>query len=113
MGFTNRLTNRTEEKLEATTGAIAWTINPNADFNVTRITLNFSIAPTTADYVTVTVKSKWGTAYDQIVCDNIKPMTYTTVSINNILGMEQGDSVLVEYTNTDANSITGICSYVM
>ena len=114
MGWgSTRVINRTEQVLEATTGAVSWTIAPDCDFDITWIVLTFSTAPTTAEYISVTFKSKRGSAYDHVVFDQVKPMERTTVRIPCICGMEQGDSILVEYTNTDGNTITGVCSYVM
>jgi len=108
-----RLTNRTEIALAATTGAVSWTIAPNADFDINWILLKFSAAPTTAENITVTYKSHLGTAYDTVVFGDVKPMGYTSIRIPCITGMQQGDSILVEYTNTDGNTVTGVCSYGM
>jgi hypothetical protein len=99
--------------LEATAGAVSWAIAPNADFDINWILLKFSADPETAEYISITYKSHLGTAYDIVIADEIAPMGYTSIKIPCITGMQQGDSILVEYTNTDGNTITGVCSYVM
>ena len=106
-----RLTNRTPI-LEATTSAVAWTIDPLADFDINFVSLIFASAPTVTENVTVTFKSKNGTAYDTLR-RSINVKGKTTLSIEDIGGMEHGDSLLIEFANTDGISITGVSSFRM
>jgi len=96
-----------ESKLEATTGAISWTINEGDNFYLKSITLNFATAPTSRDVLSITQKSTHGTTFDSII-KYIVPKGDFNLLVEDVTEIINGDSILVEYTNTDAVSITGL-----
>jgi len=103
---------RRQEVQTATTSAVAWTMFAADDFDVEKITLTFDATPTTAENITVTLDSGQGTAYDAVIAA-VDPAGYTDVVITNIGGLKNGDKLLVEYTNTDGNSITGVATMLL
>jgi hypothetical protein len=100
---------RREHTLAATTAAISWTIYEADDFNVPRIDLVFTTAPSSVGLVTVTKKAAAGSAYDAIV-STVDPVGQTALSIDTLHGFVSGDKLLLEYLNPDAVSITGTAS---
>ena len=101
---------RDYSKLAATSSAVSWTITPAEDCVIERIALLFDSAPTTAENITITLDSAGGTAYD-VVLRSVDPSIdgATSVVFEDIRGISKNDSLIVAYTNTDGNSITGSC----
>lgn len=97
---------QTVYELEATTSAVSWSIGTDDAFDCHRITLKFSVAPTTAEDVTVTLDSPLGSAYDAVI-RRVDPVGATVVSIEKIGGIPRQSRLVVAYTNTDSRTITG------
>ena len=99
--------------LEATTGAISWTIGPADAFYCPRIGLKLSATPSTSEEVVVTLDSHQGTAYDYVILA-VDPSLSSgeNVSFENITDVKAGDKLKITYTNTDGRTITGyaICA---
>ena len=70
--------------------------------------LKFSAAPSTSENITITFKSANGTEYDTIIY-TFDPSddgeTNISYSPNVALPLRKGDSILIEYPNTDAATI--------
>jgi len=94
---------------EATAVAVAWTISEGDSIDITRLHLVFASAPTTAGNITLTVVSAAGAAYDTVV-QSINPVGKTDISISDICGLSNGDSLLVSYANADTISIVGVAN---
>ncbi len=92
--------------LEATTGAISWTIWQADDFDVKRITLKFASAPSAIENINITIVSKLGTAFNTRI-RSYDPNGLTDISMECIDGIMDGDKILLEYANTDSISVTG------
>ena len=99
---------QTAYELEATTGAISWTIGPLDAFDCPRIALKFSAAPTTSEEIQVVLDSHLGAAYDTVILATDPSLSSATdVVFDNIKGQMAGDLLKITYTNTDAGTITG------
>ena len=94
--------------LAATTSAVAWTIKAGDHFDVKRIGMKISSAPTSAGSITVTLDSNAGAAYDHVL-RTVDPVaaSATSVVFEEILGLTNGDALLIEYANPDSRTITG------
>ena len=92
----------------ATSSAVSWSIGPGDQFNCSRIAIKIDSAPTTSEDITVTLDSVQGAAYDTVL-RSVDPSATSATSIvfENLDGQMYGDKLLVAYTNTDGNSITG------
>ncbi len=98
----------------ATTSAVSWSIFEGGDFDVERITLKFDSAPTTSENITLTKDSIQGAAYDTLLL-SFDPAadSATDVVIENVTGLRNGDKIVLAYTNTDGNSITGVATVLI
>jgi len=96
----------------ASTSAISWTFFEGDDFDVDAITFKFDAAPTTSENLTVTLDSGQGAAYDTVLA-SVDPVGATEVVVRNIAGLKNGDKIIVEYTNTDGNSIVGVATALL
>lgn len=99
---------RRKHELEATTSAVSWTIAEGDEFDITVVALKFDAAPTTSENVILTLDSSLGSAYDTVLRVVDPSVTSSTdIVIEDLPLFASGDKLLVEYTNTDGNSITG------
>ncbi len=96
--------------MTATTGAVSWTIRFHDDADVKRVSLSFDVAPVTSEDVTLTLTSAAGATFDVLI-RNMDAQTCPYIVFEDIDGVKKEDALLVEYTNSDGNSITGICTY--
>lgn len=101
--------NLRQHVLTAQTGSFAWTFSEGDNFKIPVISLKFDIAPTSAGSITVTVDSVNGASYD-VVRRAANPVGSTSVVFENINGLFNGDKVLVEYSNPDSRSVTGVAT---
>lgn len=97
---------RQTQALAATTGAVSWEIYRADGFNVPRIDLTFDVAPTSAGYLYLKKDSVLGAAYDAVI-RIFSPVGLTSMSIEGMHGLVDGDKLIVEYANPDGVSITG------
>ena len=99
---------RRQTSMAATTSAVSWSIKILDSFDCRLITLKFDAAPTTSEDITVTLDSVLGATFDTVLV-SVDPSSTSATStvIVDVEGMVYGDALLVEYTNTDGNSITG------
>jgi hypothetical protein len=99
---------RRTHTLSATTSAISWSVYEADDFSVKILTLNFDSAPTTSENITLSIDSANGSSYDTVI-RIIDPSITSSVDITfeDLNLFSSGDKLLVSYTNTDGNSITG------
>lgn len=93
----------------ATAVAVSWELFEGDDFDVKRILLTFDVAPTTNENVTITLNSGQGSAYDTVL-RSADPAGATSLVFENIEGLGNGDKLLIEYTNTDTKTITGLAA---
>lgn len=93
----------------ATAVAVAWTISEGDSIDITRLHLVFASAPTTAGNITLTVVSAAGATYNTVI-QVINPVGKTDISISDICGLSNGDSLLVSYANADTISIVGVAN---
>lgn len=100
---------RREHILEATTGAISWTIFEGDMFNVPRVDLVFASAPLSAGSVTITKDAAAGAAYDTVVRAE-SPVGVTQLHFEGLHGFVFGDKIVVAYDNPDSISILGTAS---
>lgn len=99
---------RRKHSLAATTSAVSWSIFEGGDFDVVAVALTFDAAPTTSENITLTIDSSLGAAYDTVLRVVDPSVTSSTdIVIENLPLFADGDKLLVTYTNTDGNSITG------
>lgn len=93
----------------ATAIAVAWSISEGDSIDITRLHLVLASAPTTAGNITLTVVSAAGSAYNTVI-QSINPVGKTDISISDICGLSNGDSLLVSYANADTISIVGVAN---
>ena len=94
-----------KQSLASTTSAVAWAITYGDDFQTHAITLSINTAPTSAGNITVHLNGATGP-----VLRTIDPVSTsaTSVSIENLPGVANGDNLYVKYANPDNRTITGI-----
>ena len=92
----------------ATSSAVSWSIGPGDQYNCSRIAIKIDSVPTTSEEITVTLDSVQGAAYDTVL-RSVDPYATSATSIvfKDLNGQMNGDKLLVAYTNTDGNSVTG------
>lgn len=93
----------------ATTSALAWSIFDTNDFDALLITLSFGTAISTAEDLTVTLDSHLGAGSDEtlLTIPGADLVGKTSVVIKSVVGLVNGDKILISFTNTDGVSITG------
>ncbi len=101
--------NRRQHILEATTSAVSWTINANDDFDIKRLVLKFDSGPSSAGNIVVTLDANEGSAFDTVL-RTIDPVGYTSISVENLDGVINDDTILISYANPDGRSITGLAT---
>jgi len=92
--------------LEPTSGSIAWEIYLKSDFNVPRIDLVLSPAPSSEGFLYIKKISPLGAVFETVV-RFFSPVGYETIAIEGLHGFSNGDKVLVEYANPDGVTISG------
>lgn len=97
---------RITQTLTGTTGAVSWEIYRADEFNVPRIDLTFSAAPSSAGYLYVKKDAGAGAAYDSII-RVFNPVGYESISIEGMHGLSRGDKLVIEYANPDGVTVTG------
>ena len=98
--------------LTVQTGTVSWALGPNAHFDIARLSIFLSAAPTVTEYITISLDSHLGSAYDHVL-RVINPKGCTSVVEENIDGLHQGDKLLVEFANSEANTIYGLAMFRM
>ena len=94
--------------LASTTSAVDWTIKEGDSFSIKRISINIGVAATSAGSITITLDSAEGAAYDTVL-RTIDPVATaaTSVVLEDIEGLANGDAIVVAYANPDSRTITG------
>ena len=97
-----------QDKSEQFTGAVSLEYEvPIAGLFIAAL-VTFSAAPTTTENLTVTFKSRHGTAFDTVI-HTIDPSTDSLTDIyyapEAAVPLNKGDKILLEYTNTDTGTI--------
>lgn len=95
--------------LEPTTSSVEWEIFVKSDFNVPRVDLVLSPAPSSAGFVYVKKSSALGPAFYSVV-RFFSPVGYETIAIENLHGFSNGDKIILEYANPDGVTISGSAS---
>jgi len=90
--------------LASTTSAVDWDIFLKSEFNVPRIDLTFTPAPSSAGYLYIKKEPAVGTPS---VIRFVSPVGYETMAIEGLHGFSHGDKVVIEYANPDGVTITG------
>lgn len=103
------MSNRRQYILEATTSAVSWTIDAKDSFDIKRVVLKFDSGPSSAGNIVVTLDADEGSAYDAVL-RTIDPVGYTSISIENLDGVINEDTILISYANPDSRSITGLAT---
>lgn len=89
--------------LTETSGAVDWDIFLIHRYQVPRIDISFSVAPTSAGSVYVYRVNEAGS----VLLREVNPVGLTAVNIEGLLGFQPGDVVNVVYANPDAVTING------
>lgn len=98
-------------RTDSDTAAVAFTINPNASFDLERLSLQFDSTPTSAGLVTVTLKSDSDAGLATVLRSaNPVGAAYPSVIIEGIRGIPAGYYLLVEYANPDSRTVTSIAT---
>ena len=91
------------ERMEPTTGAVAWTLPIVNDNVVKRIDIKIDATPTTVEEITITKISAGGDDYNTKI--GSVDANKTSFSFVDIGGLDGATALLVEYANTDGNSV--------
>lgn len=87
--------------------ALSYTVPTGATFDLNSVTVKFSAAPTTSEYLTITLDSAIGAAYD-VVLYKVDPSATSATSVvwqpTAPLYLQPGDIVTLAYTNTDTRT---------
>ncbi len=87
--------------------SLSYTVPTGATFDLNSVTVKFSAAPTTSEYLTITLDSALGAAYD-VVLYKVDPSATSATSIvwmpSGPLYLRPADAVVLAYTNTDART---------
>lgn len=87
--------------------SLSYTVPAGGTFDVNSVTVKLSAAPTTSEYLTVTLDSAIGADYD-VVLYKVDPSATSATSIiwqpNAPLYLRPGDVVALAYTNTDTRT---------
>lgn len=90
---------------KATGGAaVSLSCNPLDQSRVIAVSIHFAAAPTTAGFITITLNSVHGSAYDSVLY-RIDPSLSSATSIMwnpCFLSMVQGDTIDISYANEDS-----------
>lgn len=92
------------KKMTATTGAVSWLISSGGNFDIVRLDIVFSSAPTTSENITVT-RIVTGNTDNNTVVRTTDPSGFTSISFEGLNGLCAGEGMLVTYANTDASTI--------
>ena len=95
--------------LLADSNEVSWSIWEGDDYNVFRITLKFSTAPSAIENIIVKIDSGSGAAYDCII-DSYDPNGQTDVCLEGYCNIPNGDKLLVTYANTGSHTISGVAT---
>lgn len=98
------------ELLAPTTGAVSWSIAGHDEFDLERIVMNFDAAPTTVEYITISLDSVDGSDYDAQLYV-LSPVGACTLKVEDMGKFLDGDVITVTYTNTDGNTVSGSALY--
>lgn len=99
-----------KQLLQATISAVSWTVTVGDDFDPLRITLNFATAPTTSEDVTLTIDAATDATFDELLIAK-NAAGQTSLVFTDIPPLHNGDKFRIEYTNTDAVSVTGAFTF--
>jgi hypothetical protein len=87
--------------------SLSYTVPAGAIFDLNSVTVKFSAAPTTSEYLTITLDSAIGAAYD-VVLYKVDPSATAALTIvwqpAAPLYLQPGDVVTLAYTNTDTRT---------
>ena len=87
--------------------SLSYTVPTGATFDLNSVTVKFSAAPTTSEYLTITLDSALGAAYD-VVLYKVDPAATSAASVvwmpSAPLYLRPADIVTLAYTNTDART---------
>lgn len=87
--------------------SLSYTVPAGATFDLNSVTVKFSAAPVTSEYLTITLDSALGAAYD-VVLYKVDPAATSATSIvwqpDAPLYLSPGDVVTLAYTNTDGRT---------
>lgn len=89
------------------TGAIALTVNPAYDFYLQGVTLHLNSAPTTSEYLVITLNPTEGAAYSTVLYkSDLSSGSVTDLVFQTAVPLlcRSGDTVTVAYTNTDGKT---------
>lgn len=92
--------------LAATTSPVSWTVQAHDDFDVVRVDLVFDSNPSADGEVTFTRRPSAGAAYDAVILKE-DPTGQPGVSLQDVKGFSNGDSMIVSYDNPDGVSVSG------
>lgn len=93
------------DEMTPTAAAVDWTVVCKDEYAVSRISMGFSAAPTSAGNVTVTVRSAEGAEHDW-VAQTKDPRGETQIILNPVYNLIDGDTVRIEYANPDELTVT-------
>ncbi len=84
--------------------SLSYTVPAGATFDLNSVTVKFSAAPVSAEYLTITLDSAIGAAYDAVLY-KVDPSATSATSLvwqpAAPLYLSGGDVVVVAYANTD------------
>ena len=87
--------------------SLSYTVPTGATFDLNSVTIKFSAAPTTSEYLTITLDSAIGAAYD-VLLYKVDPSATSATSVvwqpDAPLYLRPADVVTLAYTNTDTRT---------